>query len=167
MLEKLFSFGHGHGFALSFTQLDFWLFFLLVLVVFSLTHQKKMMKTIFFTAIGLFFYFKTSGASVLILSFSIILNYLSANRIFKTESVNGKKAIMIFTVSLNVLILAYFKYAFFFTESFNAMFHTDFKALNYFAQWTSGVIEIFLVGIFFKFINFLKIEQLFGRFFIF
>ncbi len=138
MLEKLFSFNHGAGYGLSFTQLDFWLFFLLVMVIFSLTHQKKILKTIFFTAIGLFFYFKTSGASVVILSFSIVFNYFMANRIFKSRSKRRKKFILVCSVVLNVLILAYFKYAFFFTESFNAMFHTDFKALNYFAQWTSG-----------------------------
>ncbi len=138
MLEKLFSFGHGKGFALSFTQLDFWLFFLLVMVIFAVTNKKKLMKTIFFTAIGLFFYFKTSGASVLILSFSIIFNYLMANWVFKLESPRGKKAVLIFSVVLNIFILGYFKYAFFFTESFNAMFHTDYKSLNYFAQWTSG-----------------------------
>jgi alginate O-acetyltransferase complex protein AlgI len=138
MLEKLFSFGHGKGFALSFTQLDFWLFFLLVMVIFAVTNKMKLMKTIFFTAIGLFFYFKTSGASVLILSFSIIFNYLMANWVFKSESPIGKKAVMIFSVALNIFILGYFKYAFFFTESFNAMFHTDYKSLNYFAQWTSG-----------------------------
>ena len=126
MLEKLFSFNHGAGYGLSFTQLDFWLFFLLVMVIFSLTNQKKILKTIFFTAIGLFFYFKTSGASVVILSFSIVFNYFMANRIFKSRSKRRKKFILVCSVVLNVLILAYFKYAFFFTESFNAIFHTYF-----------------------------------------
>ncbi len=138
MLERLFSFKSGHGFGISFTQLDFWLFFLIVMTVFSLLHKHKLIKTIFFTVIGLFFYFKTSGASVLILSFSILLNYLSAKWIFNSHSSTKKKIVMISSVILNLFILGYFKYAFFFTESFNAMFHTDYKSLNYFAQWTSG-----------------------------
>ena len=138
MLERLFSFKSGHGYAISFTQLDFWLFFLLVMMIFSVLQKKTLLKTIFFTAIGLFFYYKTSGASVLILSFSIILNYLSAKWIYSSGSLVGKKSIMITSVVLNILILGYFKYAFFFTESFNEMFQTDYKALNYFAQWTSG-----------------------------
>jgi len=138
MLEQLFSFENGDGFGISFTQLDFWMFFLLVMAVLSVLHKKTLLKTVFFTAIGLFFYFKTSGASVLILSFSILLNYFSANWIFKAKTTLSKKSIMICAVVINILILAYFKYAFFFTESFNAMFHTDYKSLNYFAQWTSG-----------------------------
>ncbi len=138
MLERLFSFKSGHGYAISFTQLDFWLFFLLVMMIFSVLQKKTLLKTIFFTAIGLFFYYKTSGASVLILSFSIILNYLAAKWIHTSSSLLGKKTVMIISVVLNILILGYFKYAFFFTESFNEMFQTDYKALNYFAQWTSG-----------------------------
>lgn len=138
MLERLFSFKNGQGFGISFTQLDFWLFFLVVMTVFSFLQQKKVMKTIFFTVIGLFFYFKTSGASVIILSFSVILNYLSAKWINHSISQKKGKTILVCAVILNILILAYFKYAFFFTESFNEMFHTHYKALNYFAQWTSG-----------------------------
>ena len=138
MLERLFSFNSGHGYAVSFTQLDFWLFFLLVMMIFSVLQKKALLKTIFFTAIGLFFYYKTSGASVVILSFSIFLNYLAANWIHTSSSLLGKKTVMIISVVLNILILGYFKYAFFFTESFNEMFQTDYKALNYFAQWTSG-----------------------------
>ena len=138
MLERLFSFKSGHGYAISFTQLDFWLFFLLAMMIFSVLQKKTLLKTIFFTAIGLFFYYKTSGASVVILSFSIILNYLAAKWIHTSSSLLGKKTVMIISVVLNILILGYFKYAFFFTESFNEMFQTDYKALNYFAQWTSG-----------------------------
>ncbi len=138
MLNDLFSFQYGQGFAIGFTSMQFWLFFLIAMIGLALTQKNHLMKTIFFTVIGLFFYFKTSGASVLILIFSILLNYFSANSIFKAKTEKLKKVIMILAVVLNVLVLAYFKYAFFFTESFNAMFHTDIKALNYFAQWTSG-----------------------------
>lgn len=138
MLNDLFSFNNGQGFEIGFTQLGFWVFFLIVMIGLALLEKKNLMKTIFFTAIGLFFYFKTSGASVLILIFSILLNYFSADRISKALTDKRKKGIMVTAVVINVLVLAYFKYAFFFTESFNAMFHTDIKALNYFAQWTSG-----------------------------
>lgn len=138
MLNDLFSFNYGKDFAIGFTQLNFWVFFLIAMIGLSLTEKRSIMKPIFFTVMGLFFYFKTSGASVIILAFSIVLNYFSGNWIFKAESGKRKKVLMIASVVLNILILGYFKYAFFFTESFNAMFHTDIKAWNYFAEWTSG-----------------------------
>jgi alginate O-acetyltransferase complex protein AlgI len=138
MLEELFSFLHGGEFALGFTQLDFWIFFLAVMVIFSMLHKSTLMKTIFLTALSLFFYFKTSGASVVILSFSILLNYFSGKIIHKLVLNWQKKSVLIFAVTVNLLILAYLKYAYFFTESFNEMFHTKYEALNYFAHWTSG-----------------------------
>ena len=141
MLENLFSFNSGQGFGLSFTKLDFWLFFLLVMVVFSLLEKKKTIRIIFLTAVSLFFYYKTSGASVLILGFSIGFNYLATKWGLTIENFKLRKTLLVFSVTLNLLILAYFKYAFFFTESFNAMFHTDIHALNYLAHWTSVITE--------------------------
>lgn len=138
MLQELFSFQHGKDFDLGFTQLDFWVFFLFVMIGFSLLNNKKILKLAFLTFISLFFYFKTSGASVFILLFSILINYTFGFFIGNSEKSIPRKMIMIGSVTINVLILGYFKYAYFFTESFNQMFHTKYEAVNYFAQWTSG-----------------------------
>jgi len=139
MLEKIFSLQSGQGYGLSFSKLDFWLFFLLVMMIFSLLEKKKTMRIVFLTFISIFFYYKTSGASVLILLGSISFNYFAAKINFKWTKPMARKSLLVFSVTLNLLVLAYFKYAFFFTESFNAMFHTDFQALNYLAHWTSGI----------------------------
>lgn len=139
MIEQLFSFQSGQGFGLSFTKLDFWLFFLLVMIFFSILEKKKTMRLLFLTAVSIFFYYKTSGASVLVLLFSLGFNYYAAKFGNRLESHKKRKLILTIGVTLNLLVLAYFKYAFFFTESFNAMFQTDIKALNYLAHWTSGV----------------------------
>ena len=138
MLKDLFSFNYGSEFAIGFTQLNFWILFLFAMIGLAIWGKKPLMKTIFFTAISLFFYFKTSGVSVVILLFSMGINYFSARWIHSATTVKYRQIILILAVALNLLVLAYFKYAFFFTESFNAMFQTDFKALNYFAQWSSG-----------------------------
>lgn len=138
MLQELFSFQHGKDFAIGFSQLDFWMFFLVVMMIFSALHKSALMKTIFITAISLFFYFKTSGASVIILLFSILLNYFCGKWVFSANRKISKKVAMVTAVSINILILGYFKYAYFFTESFNDLFHTKYQAFNYFAHWTSG-----------------------------
>ena len=139
MVENLFSLGSGQGFGLSFTKLDFWLFFLLVMVIFSLLEKKKTVRLLFLTAVSIFFYYKTSGASVLVLISSIAFNYYITKLGIAAHNLKLRKALFVFSVTLNLLVLAYFKYAFFFTESFNAMFHTDYQALNYLAHWTSGI----------------------------
>jgi alginate O-acetyltransferase complex protein AlgI len=58
--------------------------------------------------------------------------------IFSSERASRKKWIITYTVIFNILILAYFKYAYFFTSSFNEMFHTDVEIFNHFARWGNG-----------------------------
>jgi D-alanyl-lipoteichoic acid acyltransferase DltB (MBOAT superfamily) len=123
---------------LIFTQLDFWLFFLVVMVVFSFIHKHFLARSIFITIISLFFYFKTSGLYVLLLGLSLIVNFALGKMIFTREKKISKKWIIAISAIFNLLILGYFKYAYFFTDSFNAMFETDYEIVNKFAQWGNG-----------------------------
>ena len=83
-LLQLFSFDEAQP--LIFTQLDFWIFFLIVLSVFSFIHKHKLTRSIFLFVVSLFFYFKTSGLLVLLLSASIVLNYFIGRGLGKSTS---------------------------------------------------------------------------------
>ena len=128
----------GDGSSLVFTKLDFWLFFLLVMVVFSFLHKQKLVRSIFLTVISCFFFFKTSGLYVLLLLLSVSVNYFLGKRIFVARSELRSKWIIAFSAIFNLLILGYFKYAYFFTESFNEMFQTDYELVNQFALMGNG-----------------------------
>lgn len=127
--------------ALMFNQLNFWIFFLAVMILFSLLHQKKWMKSLFLTVVSLFFYYKTSGLSVVILGASLLVNYGLALQFDRFVSTWSRKTVLTLGVLFNILILAYFKYAYFFTESFNEMFHTQYEVFNIWSYWKSGVNE--------------------------
>ena len=58
MLKDLFSFNYGSDYAIGFTQLNFWIFFLFAMIGLAIWGKKPLMKTIFFTAIGVFFILK-------------------------------------------------------------------------------------------------------------
>ena len=58
-----------------FNRLDFWLFFLAFLMVFSLLQKHQLVRSIFITIVSLFLYYKTSGLFVLLLGLSIIVNF--------------------------------------------------------------------------------------------
>src|SRR5688572_24947941 len=58
-LKSVFGFDPQHP--LLFTEFYFWAFFLLVMIGFSLVHKRRLMRSVFLMAIGLFFYWKTSG----------------------------------------------------------------------------------------------------------
>ncbi|MDD2984132.1 MAG: MBOAT family protein [Crocinitomicaceae bacterium] len=135
-IYRIFSF--ESGVPLIFTQLDFWLFFLVVMILFSFLHKNKLVRSIFLTAISLFFYFKTSGLSVLILGFSLIFNYFIGRQIAHTKLQSWRKTTLTLGVLVNLLILIYFKYAYFFTESFNEMFQTKYEVFNMLSYWKHG-----------------------------
>jgi D-alanyl-lipoteichoic acid acyltransferase DltB (MBOAT superfamily) len=134
-LHRIFSWDVGDGSILVFTKLDFWLFFLFVMVVFSFLNQRKLARSFFLTVVSVFFFYKTSGLYVLLLLLSITVNYFLGMRIYHARSALRSKWIIAFSALFNVLILAYFKYAYFFTASYNEMFHTDYELVNHFAQF--------------------------------
>lgn len=131
-LLQLFSFDEATP--LIFTQLDFWIFFLVVMSIFSFIHKHTLTRSIFLFVVSLFFYFKTSGLLVLLLSSSIIINYFIGRGLGVTCSERRKKVFVTLSVLFNLLTLGYFKYAYFFTESFNEMFHTNYEVFNVFAR---------------------------------
>ena len=135
--DTLFTFDESHP--LIFTQLDFWIFFLLVLAIFSYIHKYKLTRSIFLFVASLFFYFKTSGLLVLLLFSSIVINYFIGKGVWNTNSQIKKKGFVTLSVLFNILTLGYFKYAYFFTESFNKMFHTKHEVFNVFAQMGNSV----------------------------
>ncbi|NBP75022.1 MAG: hypothetical protein EBU61_03180, partial [Crocinitomicaceae bacterium] len=123
---------------LIFTQLDFWLFFIFVMLVFSFLHKKLLTRSIFLSVVSIFFYYKTSGIYVTLLIVSLFANYFLGNGIANTKNSNSKKIQLTFAILFNILTLAYFKYAYFFTESFNNMFHTKFEVVNQLSVWANG-----------------------------
>jgi len=135
-LIQLFSFDEAQP--LIFTQLDFWIFFLIVLSIFSFIQKHKLTRSIFHFVVSLFFYFKTSGLLVLLLSASIILNYFIGRGLGKASSKVYKKVFVTLSVLFNLLTLGYFKYAYFFTDSFNEMFHTKYEVFNIFARMANS-----------------------------
>ncbi|MDR1346776.1 MAG: MBOAT family protein [Bacteroidales bacterium] len=48
-----------------------------------------------------------------------------------------RKFYMIIGVAMNLLVLFYFKYAYFLTDIYNTLTHSDFQVINYLAQWTN------------------------------
>jgi alginate O-acetyltransferase complex protein AlgI len=138
MERLLHAFSFNEKEPLIFTHLDFWLFFLAVMIIFSAIHKNYLVRSFFLTAVSLFFYFKTSGLYVMMLGLSLVVNYLLGDAIFRSKSNTAKKWIIASSAFFNLSLLGYFKYAYFFTESFNEMFHTDFEVVNHLAVWANG-----------------------------
>ncbi len=131
-MEKLFSFDSSSP--LLFTQFYFWAFFAIVYIIFALIGNKRLMRNSFLFFVSLFFYFKTSGFSLLILLFVTISDFLIAKRISQAHKQGAKKAWLILSVVLDLSILCYFKYSYFFADIIHTITGAEIKIVDIFAQ---------------------------------
>jgi D-alanyl-lipoteichoic acid acyltransferase DltB (MBOAT superfamily) len=83
----------------------------------------------------LFFYYKTSGLFIGILLFSTLVDFIIGKKIYKTEDQTKRYILVTLSVCINLLVLCYFKYAYFFTDSFNLLFNTKYEVVNWLAKW--------------------------------
>lgn len=141
-LTNLFAFDEAHP--LLFTQFNFWAFFFIAYIFFTIivslragTNAKRLMRNGYLFLISLFFYYKTSGLFVLLLVFSTFLGYFLGIRLDSNISQRHRKWLMASGVAVNLLILCYFKYAYFFTDIYNTMFDTQYVVVNYLAQFAN------------------------------
>lgn len=116
-----------------FTQLFFWVFFTIVLTVYSILYKKKALRNAYLFLISLFFYYKSGGYYFLLLIFSTVVDYYLGHRIYNSKLKVNKKIFLFLSIFTNLGVLAYFKYSYFFIDIFNSLFSTDLKAVNYFA----------------------------------
>ncbi|MBS1634958.1 MAG: MBOAT family protein [Bacteroidetes bacterium] len=134
-IKELFSFSEGKP--LIFTQLFFWAFFAVVLVFYALVYKKIALRNIYLLLVSFFFYYKTSGVFLILLLFTISSDYCWGLLIYRARSITHKKIFLTISVLLNLTLLCYFKYAYFFTESCNQLFHTNIAFFNHFSQFSN------------------------------
>ncbi|MFL5752037.1 MAG: MBOAT family O-acyltransferase [Bacteroidia bacterium] len=134
-LKEIFSFTEGKP--LIFTQLFFWGFFAVVLLFYSLVYKQLTLRTIYLLAVSFFFYYKTSGVFLILLVFTICSDYNWGRLIANARSQGLKKLFVTISVILNLSLLCYFKYAYFFTESVNQLAGTHIHFFNHFSQFSN------------------------------
>lgn len=156
-LTSLFAFNDEHP--LLFTQIHFWVLFLIIYIFFALIvsrqHKRQVLRNGYLFAFSLLFYYKTSGLFVLLLIFSTLLGWTLGIGLDRSLSERKRKAMRTIGVVLNLGVLGFFKYAYFFTDIFNATFNTEY----------SIAVKIYLpVGIsFFTFQNISYIVDVYKR----
>ena len=131
-MEKIFSFDPNSP--LLFTQFYFWAFLAVVFMIFTLIGNKRLLRNAFLFLVSVFFYFKTSGLSLLILLFVTVSDFLIAKRISKSKKEGARKAWLILSLVIDLSILCYFKYAYFFADFIHSVTGLEIKVVNIFSQ---------------------------------
>ena len=137
---------------LLFTQFYFWAFFAIVYTImacileFNPWHSKPNalqrpsnkrlhLRNLFLMFVSWFFYYKTSGIFLLILLFVTLSDWLIAKQIYRTKQQNQlskAKAWLVLSIVIDLGMLCYFKYAYFFTNMVNDILGTDFAVFDIF-----------------------------------
>jgi len=108
-----------------------------VLIFYSFLFKINKARTIYLLAVSLFFYFKTSGVFLILLIFTICSDYLWGILIHRSKSSIAKRLFLTVSVLLNLSLLCYFKYAYFFNESFNAISGNSYSFFNHFSHFSN------------------------------
>ena len=131
---------------LLFTQFYFWAFFALVYALFALimsskssavSNQRLHLRNVYLLFVSWFFYYKTSGLFLLLLAFITLSEWLIAAQAYKSK----KKFWLCLSVAIDLGLLAYFKYAYFFTNMINDLFGTGFRVFDIFAYIGNGFAQ--------------------------
>ena len=150
---------------LLFTQFYFWAFFALVFALFALimsvsdsglsvkrselcqakpVYRRLHLRNVYLLFVSWFFYYKTSGLFLLILAFVTLSDWIIAGRIHKhltSKAGPTAKILLALSVVIDLGLLAYFKYAYFFTNMINDLFGTGFRVFDIFAYIGNGFSE--------------------------
>lgn len=144
-------FVYSHKSPLIFTLHNFWIFFLLVLAIDSLVFRRQKLRSVFLMLVSIFFYYKTSGLFFVLLLISITMDYNIGKKLHHSQNQSIRKFLLGLSVGFNLLLLCYFKYAYFFTEVYQNLSGSHFQVVNYFGVITSsigrffaGIIEFFV-----------------------
>ena len=132
-IKNLFAFDQAHP--LLFTQFYFWAFFALVFALFSQVHSKPLLRNAYLFAVSLFFYYKTSGVFLALLLFVIVYNFIAAKWLYRLKGEKARSLLTAFSVTVDLGILAYFKYAYFITDFVNKLLGLSIEVHDVLGEW--------------------------------
>ena len=103
-----------------FNTIDFIVFFIIILATISLIKQKKF-QHIFLLIASYFFFYYSSNYLIILLIASTILDFYLGKIIWNTPDISRKKILLIISLSGNLGLLGFFKYADFAILQFNIL----------------------------------------------
>jgi D-alanyl-lipoteichoic acid acyltransferase DltB (MBOAT superfamily) len=124
-----------------FTNMAFWIYFGAVYFIYSLLYKNLTIRNAYLFLVSIFFYYKTGGILVLLLLFSIVFNYSLALIMAKSATQNIKKLWLILGVSINLLVLFYYKYTYFLVEWVNKIWGLQLEVRDYLAVAGNGLFN--------------------------
>ena len=122
---------------LLFTQFQFWVFFGMVFLGFTLItstpfRRQQLLRNAYLFLVSLFFYYKTSGFYVGLLILVTCTDFTIAQFIYalREKALWKRRGLLALSVFIDLSLLCYFKYSYFFADMVNQLFGTHFEVTN-------------------------------------
>ena len=115
---------------LLFTQLQFWIFFAIVFVGFSFVADKRLLRSCWLFFVSILFYYKTSGLFFGLLLLVTCTDFFIAQFIYRAKRKSLCRLFLTLSVTIDLSILFYFKYAYFLADLVNSLFGTSLEVTN-------------------------------------
>ncbi len=125
---------------LLFTQFQFWAFFALVFAGFALAKSRRLLRNSYLFFVSLLFYYKTSGLFVGLLILVTCTDFLIAQAIHANKVQWKRRALLALSVTIDLGILCYFKYAYFFADMVHSIFGFQMTVSNVAASAGNAVL---------------------------
>ncbi len=124
-----------------FTVASFWVFFAILLIGYSFVYKKPHLRTVYLLLFSFFFYYKSSGLFFALLIFATVCDYTTGILIPISSRKWVRRLLVGISITLNLGVLSYFKYAYFYVNSVNSLFGTNFEVVNYLTLWTNQIFN--------------------------
>ncbi len=121
-----------------FTTAAFWIFFLIVLLGYSLVYKRLLLRNTYLFLVSLFFYYKTGGLLLFLLIFITIIDFTCGLLIHHSRTRIMKRLFVILSIISNLGILAYFKYSGFFVSTLNDLLGADYQVYDVLAAFSNS-----------------------------
>lgn len=130
-----------------FTQANFWMFFAMVLLVFSFLYKRINARNSFLFLASFFFYYKAGGLFSILLLSVILINFLLGKFSSLNESKKHRRLIFISSLFVNLGLLFCFKYTSFFISLLNSATGIDLGKSIFFIHGINFTDIIVPIGI--------------------
>ncbi len=125
---------------LIFTEGIFWVFFTLLLLGYSLVYKTRKLRTAYLLVFSLLFYYKSSGYFFFLLVFSTLVDYFIGLLISSSQIKWKRKLLVALSVVVNLGLLSFFKYSYFFADTANQLFGSNILPFNFLAHWSNIIV---------------------------
>ncbi len=125
---------------LLFTQFHFWAFFAIVFAGFALAKKRRLLRNSYLFFVSLLFYYKTSGLFVGLLILVTCTDFFIAQAIYNNKIQWKRRALLALSVTIDLGILCYFKYAYFFADMVHSIFGFEMTVSNVAASAGNSIL---------------------------